>query len=409
MKASISKQFLNSILLIATASMFLSGCGNAQESARNKLVKLGKDFSPTSFIECVGNGDKQAVRLFIEAGIDVNASIDNGGTALDVATLRGDPEMVKMLLDRGADPNAALTSGNGKGMTPLMGAAASGQLEAVKMLISKGAKVDARDGHGLTAVDYAEGQTNSEILKILWDHGAPLVTDADLAKLLGQFQFDLRARTARSMKAGESADGCRKFIAEQLINFKQKQAFNTNQLLQARVCAFRTIWDASVRFVQLGSEPDKDRAAISPFIEFCKEIQTDAAIQRELLSSAAGKGEVGMVKWLVENGASVNVKSDSGFTPLTFAIQTDEGGDAVKTVEVLLNAGSDCDSKQGPFGMTPTMVAAGLGNPGILRLLLAKKPDVNAVNTTGQSALQIARAANHSEAVVMLKEAGAKE
>jgi len=55
------------------------------------------------------------------------------------------------------------------------------------------------------------------------------------------------------------------------------------------------------------------------------------------------------------------------------------------------------------------MSAAYLGNTDILKLILSKKPDVNATNTAGQTALQIARAANHSEAVVLLKDAGAKE
>jgi ankyrin repeat protein len=362
-----------------------------------------------SFIECVGDNDKQAVKLFIEAGFDINTPADSGITALHIAAMKGNTDIVKMLLDKGANPNAAVTSGAEKGSTPLMAAVAGGYVEIVKLLVAKGADVNAKDDHGLTALDYAATeQTGQDIMKVLWDHGAPMVTDAALAKSLEQFQSDLRAKAVRSMTAGESPDGSRKLIGEQLLNFQQ-QGFTTNQLLEARVSAFNAIWDASVRFVQLGENPDKDREAIKPFVEFCKELQTDPTVQRDLLLTAAGEGDAGRVKWLLDNGADVNVKSESGFTPLTFAIQTDKGGYPVKTVEVLLDAGADCNSKQGPYGTTPTMSAAYLGNTDILKLILSKKPDVNAANATGQTALQIARAANHSEAVVLLKDAGAKE
>ena len=116
------------------------------------------------------------------------------------------------------------------------------------------------------------------------------------------------------------------------------------------------------------------------------------------------------VKWLLDNGVDVNVRSEAGFTPLIFAISSKAPPtDVTKTVEALLEAGADCNSARGPYQMTPTMCAVTGGNPEILKLILAKKPDVNITNTEGQTALQIARASNHSQEVVMLKEAGAKE
>lgn len=306
-----------------------------------------------------------------------------------------------------SNPNAAVASGTEKGSTPLMVAVGGGHLEIVKLLVAKGADVNAKDNHGLTALDYAATeQTGQDIMKILWDHGAPLVTDAALAKMLERFQSELRAQAVRSMSAGESPDGCRKLINEQLLTFQQ-QGFTTNQLLEARVSAFDAIWDAIDRFVLTQSGPvvtDEARQAVKPFVEFRKELQTDATVQRELLIAAAGKGDTGKIKWLLDNGADVNCRDQSGVTPLMDAAFADWAD----VVQFLLETGADINLKD-HSGWTATMYAAAGGNLNSLKQILARKPDLGAVNDKGSTALSLAENNNHTEAVVLLKDAGAKE
>jgi ankyrin repeat protein len=59
-------------------------------------------------------GAVEAVRLLLDRGAKVNATNNNGATALHVAVNRGDP-LVKLLCERGADVNAK----NKQGQTPL--------------------------------------------------------------------------------------------------------------------------------------------------------------------------------------------------------------------------------------------------------------------------------------------------
>jgi len=397
------------ILLAAFIMTLIAGCGNRQESARKELVKLGKNFNTDGFIESVGDGDKQAVTLFLEAGFDANTPAENGITALHIAAMKGNADIVKMLLDKGANPNAAVISGSEKGSTPLMVAVAGGYLETTKLLVDKGADVNAKDANDLVVMDYATGQTNLNLLKILWQHGAPFLTEKAFAKLMDQFQFDLRAKAARSMNAGESPDACREFIKEQLSNFQQEQNFTTNQLLQARVVAFRAVTSVVDKSVALDASSalgvsEKERQAVKDFTAFLKELQSDPAVQAQALITAILESEPGVVKWLLEQRADVNHKDETGVTPLMNAAVANK----TIVVQVLLDGGADVNLKDHQ-GWTATMYAAARGNVEPLKLILEKKPELDAANGKGQTALMLAEQNNNADEAVLLKNAGAKE
>lgn len=421
--------------ILLSLVLVLLGCGNPQESARKELVKLGKDYSPDVFAKCIENGDKMAVKLFLDSGIDVNQPGPDGSTALMTATMKGDADLVQVLLAKGANVNAKTDKGqapldvglisgndqvvkllvakgadvNAKGtadMTPLMTAAFGGRSEMVRLLLANGADIYAKDEKGLTAVDYARGQTNQDVLKALWERGAPFVTDTELTRLLDQFRNNLGSVAVSSMDKGETPDACRKLIAERLARFKDQEQFTTNQLLEARVCAFKAVCSAIQGFAlrTVTSEIDSARRRAEPFMEFRKELQTDKQVQAQLLCAAAMENDTGMAKWLLEQGADVNARSETGFTPLMFAAT--KGSDT--TAQVLLEAGADVNLK-GYLGMTAVMDAAAFGKTKILAMLLAAKADANASNDKGQTALLMAKAKNFGEAVTLLEAAGAKE
>jgi len=56
-------------------------------------------------VKAVVNGDRDAVRRIVEAGIDLNARVDQGASLLFGAILYGDEEIVRIMLEHGADPN----------------------------------------------------------------------------------------------------------------------------------------------------------------------------------------------------------------------------------------------------------------------------------------------------------------
>src|ERR687887_300199 len=90
----------------------------------------------------IRNDDVGAVTDFLDRGGDVNATDEQGATAVMRATLYCSPESLRMLLERGADPNRP----NAVGATALMWAA--GDAEKIRVLLAHKANVNARSKSG---------------------------------------------------------------------------------------------------------------------------------------------------------------------------------------------------------------------------------------------------------------------
>jgi len=129
------------------------------------------------------------------------------------------------------------------------------------------------------------------------------------------------------------------------------------------------------------------------------------------LPTAAATGNLEIVKLLIEKGADVNIKSkDKGdLTPL-FAAILGEGKEKQDAVKLLLDKGADVNARfiSKGFEATPLMMAAAQKDTEIVRLILAKKPDIHAVDTsTGITALMMAVLNNNVENAKELLSQGA--
>jgi uncharacterized protein len=93
------------VLTLAAACLFQADLSFAADavSARKELQQLGIEYAESQFATSAGAGDMLAVKLFLDAGMDVNVG---GSAALGLAAGRGQLEMVKLLLAKGATPTA---------------------------------------------------------------------------------------------------------------------------------------------------------------------------------------------------------------------------------------------------------------------------------------------------------------
>ena len=119
--------------------------------------------------------DLESADLLIRAGAKVNAPNDLGATPLWTASMSGSAAMVRRLLQAGADPNLALLFGE----TPLMAASRAGNPDVISQLLDKGANINARGPRGQTALMWAVAEQHPEVVKVLLGRGADLRAKSD--------------------------------------------------------------------------------------------------------------------------------------------------------------------------------------------------------------------------------------
>src|SRR5579859_2793911 len=115
----------------------------------------------------IRNNDLAALRQLIRDP-GPKARDARGNSPLMYAAALGNLESMRLLLDAGADPNAA----NDFAATPLMWCA--GDAAKVRLLLAKGAEVNTVDAGGYTPLLNAAGNGNrsADMVKLLLEHGA---------------------------------------------------------------------------------------------------------------------------------------------------------------------------------------------------------------------------------------------
>lgn len=125
------------------------------------------DYTMKQVLRAARCGDAE-LKAVLSRGISINATDDDGETALMEAADNRNAHAVRVLINNGANVNAVDEDGE----TALMIAADEGNVEAVRLLIAAGANINARDEDGETALDKAQDEDNYTIVKILREAGA---------------------------------------------------------------------------------------------------------------------------------------------------------------------------------------------------------------------------------------------
>mmetsp|Transcript_12255 Transcript_12255/g.17096 ORF Transcript_12255/g.17096 Transcript_12255/m.17096 type:complete len:903 (+) Transcript_12255:62-2770(+) len=228
----------------------------------------------------------------------------------------------------------------------LIGAASDGDKKKVQALVKDGVDVNSRDWDDLTAIIPAASNGFNDIVKVLLKEGAD-------------------------------------------INAKDKDGVSA--LMEAAIMGHTKVMEL---LFKEGAEVDaKANSGVTA------------------LWLAAGEGKTDSIKLLLNKNADAAIQRDDGITALHSASM---GGHA-DVVNLLLENGADPKAKDSD-GLTPLMNAAENGNVDLLKALITNagnEPDesgatyVDSFSETGFSALIIAAAKGHKEAVTYLLEAGA--
>ena len=353
---------LRSVLRAALAGCFLAAAqaGAADESARARarLELLGAAPTGEALVRAVASRHRPVIDLFLAAKTDVNAPGEGGRTALLTATLTRDAELTARLLDAGADPRRA----DDDGVTPLMAAAWAGHLPTIAALREHGAPLDATDAAGRSPLHYAVAARQAAVIAQFFQ------TPAELAGPL---------RDGPGLADLACATGDRRIIETVLSRLPEKVAWPTagrvlaNQAIQAGDTALLRLLFASF------SGPAAPSASAQPWLAYAV-AASDLALLERLLSCGAEPNatldqpdDPALRERLPANFMRGYVATEPGMTPLMLAAglgQTD-------AVKMLLTAGANRNAgTHGKSALLALYFAAWAGSPATVQALLDKAP-----------------------------------
>ena len=135
----------------------------------DRLEALGISPDGTGFVRVVAASHRPMIDLFFTAGVDVNAAGERGRTPLLAAALARDWVSATRLVEGGAD----VLKADEDGVTPLMTAAVGGRVEILEELLRRGARAETPDRSGHTALHYAVAARQQAAVDLLLQTNVP--------------------------------------------------------------------------------------------------------------------------------------------------------------------------------------------------------------------------------------------
>ena len=227
------------------------------------------------------------------------------------AAWRGDLEELKRLVEGGQNVNPR---SRWQESTPLMEAAWKGHTECVEYLIQNGAQLDLMDRDGMTALHEAAGEGHLEVMKRLVEAGQ------DVNQRGGR-----RKRTPLMEAARKGHTDCVQYLIQNGAQLDLKDEYGKTALMDTQGHT-----DCVEYLIQNGAEMDVLTAAMIGDVVEMKRLVTSGhdvnqrgwfkhQFKSTPLMHAAEKGHMNCVKYLLQNGAQLDLKDKWGRTALKLA------------------------------------------------------------------------------------------
>ncbi len=390
--------------------------------------------------------DAAMVQQLLRGGARPNVANVYGITPLALACLNASSIIVDALLKSGADPNIAATSGE----TPLMTAARTGNVDVVKALIEARAVVTAREVTGQTALMWAAAGRHTSVVRELIRAGAAVdaVTDGNrfTALLFAARSGDvasaealLAAGAALNYAGADQRDALIIAAASNhlpMVNLLLDRGADPNVTDRSGATPLHAaVWgnvgnvEMIQRLLAAGAYPNYRTTRPMPqrrTYGYNGDIfyRTPASLQGATpIALAAAQCDLDALRALAAGGADIAIPLDNGSTPLmlsaglgwNFERSNVTYEQALAATQVTLDLGGDVHARN-KGGRTAMHGAANQGAAAVLRLLVARGADINALDTDGWTPLWTAQHAYvgasvvpHPQAITVLRELGAAD
>jgi cytohesin len=273
-------------------------------------------------------GHKDVVEVLIANGADVSATTPDGQTALHAAARRGHADVAGLLIDKGANVNAqdnneitpnaggwtiGTRRGSEDGVTPLHYAVFLRHADVVELLIAKGADVNAAPGAGMSPLQMAKKQKNTEVVRLLEEHGAG---ERPVA----------RTESPQVRAAANPIPASRPYPVDDQEGMLPPRSRPT------RGRSSDSLNQASV---------EGDVARVKALLDEGTDVNAkNSRMGYTALHGAARNGHKEVVELLLANGADINARENQSKTPLFLAVEYGKK----EIVELLLARGADVNA-----------------------------------------------------------------
>ncbi|MFP3032042.1 MAG: ankyrin repeat domain-containing protein, partial [Wolbachia sp.] len=345
------------------------------------------------------------VKLLVNNGADINAKDNESWMPLHWAVQLGSLDVVKYLVERGANINALTADGRTslelavqkncvdtieflkKAQLDLdkglLTAVQDGDLNKVESLANRGASLDTKDNNDWTLLHFAASSNKFDIVKFLLDKNANIKAK----DVYGNTPLHVAAQYDSKLEIVE-------FLLDK--NASGINDVNNNGSTPLHV-ATQGNKPSTVKFllnkgasIQVKDKHNRtplglaDQEGYTNIAQMIEQRQSD--LDEELLT-AVQDGDLDKVKSLVSQNANVNTTDMYSWTPLHWAAFKDR----LEIAKFLIEKNADIDAEdKGPYGKKPIHVAAENNSKDIIELFLSKGVGINDTDKQGYTPLHYA-------------------
>jgi len=366
---SMKKILLITTITFLSVSLWAGGQKDTDTGGTAVIEDAETQDAQAGILDMANSGDAQGISHLLKLDINLNETDSEGQSALHIASAAGNAEIVSILLIRGANIDLK----NNSGETPLLLAVKAGKEDVVDILASAGADISIQDNFGNSPAAQAL-QSSPTMMKALLNS-----KNVNLPVIRNSTILHEAARTGLvdylPVILSEGAD----------INNTDSEgktaldAALSSPVRQEQIeCAAFLLKNGSL---QPGDENWK--YIVEPLRTGNLEIRFDYGLTA--LQLAAEKGQEGMVRYLLSNGADIDSRDQPGNTALHVAVR--KGYRTIATL--LLDAGSDVNVRDynGNAPIHESLTAN--DNFAMTTMLLDRGADPNLKNGSGSTPLHM--------------------